>query len=309
MPRYLFWILLIPFLSAGGETLRSLKERGVECYTKGRIEEARACWQKVIDLHTPDMGEDDTDAYADALNDMGYLLSHVEDNYLQAFRCLTRARAIFARQGNWEDWAVNGLSLANLYHIYEDPNNAIGILSQTVGVSVKNKRWDTAVTAFSNVCRIPYLSDSGLLRQVDSMRRELVAAKMPLSHPYANYAKALERLCMDWKTSDYDHAALMADQARTLVPSHIDSARMAIGCLFLKAHALRHAGRTAMAQATTDEILNLHGLPSGFHFEALVLMSDLCKRHQCQAGSHPNGYHARPTARSGCSGQMGDFAA
>lgn len=76
MPRYLFWIfLLVPFLSAKGETLRSLKERGVECYTKGQVEEARACWQKVIDLYTPGMGDEETDAYADALNDMGYLLS------------------------------------------------------------------------------------------------------------------------------------------------------------------------------------------------------------------------------------------
>lgn len=249
----------------------------MECYTKGQIEEARACWQKVIDLYTPDMGDDDTDAYADALNNMGYLLSHVEENYLQAFRYLTRARAIFASQGNWEDWAVNGLSVANLYHIYEDPNNAIGILGQTMSMGLKNKRWDTAVTAFSNVCRIPYLSDPGLLQQVDNMRRELIASKMPPTHPYSNYAKALERLSLDWKTRDYDHAALMADRARTLVPSHIDSARMALGCLFLKAHSQRHAGRTDMAKATTEEILKLPGLPSGYHFEALVLMSDLCK--------------------------------
>lgn len=142
---------------------------------------------------------------------------------------------------------------------------------------VKNKRWDTAVTAFSNACRLPYLSDARLLPQVDSMRLELAGSKMPPSHPYSNYAKALERLCLDWKGRDYDHAALMADRARALVPAHIDSARMALGCLFLKAHALRHAGRTDSAVATTEEILTLPDLSSGYRFEALTLMSDLSK--------------------------------
>lgn len=275
------WLVLLWLfaLSVQGHA-RSVDVVKVRAYARqlidrGEIDSAMACYKDAL-RHYDSEDEAHADDWGTLYNNLGYLQLIGRNEYMSAFNNLLIAKDICQQHGLTELSAFVYINLANLYAIYDDPENMFDAAVKAFEISHQVKAWPTMSLAFSMLVTSSFLNNPRCVGTIKRLIAVWDRSHLPDSVLMVTAGRYERLAAQAWFDRDYPSALRHIESARSHVDNWNDPDLGRYSCDWFAIDVLQKMGRTSEAIAVAKNILAQsadHSRP--WHVVALGQLAEL----------------------------------